>query len=404
MKREHYLWVCSSICDYSSFDFSYICDPFAREQLHVFPSDKQKFGDTFLIDVNKLRVLVDTMSTLDEYEKISYNQHQRVRRIPPPVITVTDDTHCSAIHNEFNFPYAVFTTEPNNVVDAEPMNLWSASTKSIIVTSSGGSRIVVPREASMYVKRELYDYPYIKKLPMLTKSAPLDIVFLSNGEACANDNYEHLLQLTKNLPNRVIRIDGVTGRVNSQHAAANAANTPWYFLVNGKLRVADKFDFAWQPDRLQIAKHYIFTATNPVNTLEYGHQAIVANNKMLTLNTVVRGLDFTMDSDHEVVNVNSGVGMFNSSAWDTWRTAFREVLKLQAYVSANDDLEARYRLSTWLNLAEGDFAKFSTSGAQHALDYFKEVEGDDAALKLSYDWLWLRTHFDSLYPNQIDNG
>ena len=36
-----------------------------------------------------------------------------------------------------------------------------------------------------------------------------------------------------------------------------------------------------------------------MNGLEYGHQAIVANNKKLTLSTVVRGLDFTMDSRHE---------------------------------------------------------------------------------------------------------
>ena len=53
-KKDHFVWVTSSICDYTGFDFTYICDPFAREQLHVFPSDKQKFGDTFLINVNKL--------------------------------------------------------------------------------------------------------------------------------------------------------------------------------------------------------------------------------------------------------------------------------------------------------------------------------------------------------------
>ena len=54
-KKENYIWVCSSICKYDNFDFTYICDPFAREQLHVFPSDEQKFGDTFLVDVNKLK-------------------------------------------------------------------------------------------------------------------------------------------------------------------------------------------------------------------------------------------------------------------------------------------------------------------------------------------------------------
>jgi len=70
-KNEHYIWVCSSICDYEGFDFSYICDPYAKDQLHVFPSDKQKFGDTFLIDVNKFRKLVDDMIMLEDYEKVN---------------------------------------------------------------------------------------------------------------------------------------------------------------------------------------------------------------------------------------------------------------------------------------------------------------------------------------------
>ncbi|MBU7009020.1 hypothetical protein, partial [Phosphitispora fastidiosa] len=37
-KKEHYIWICSTVCDYENFDFGYICDPFAKENLHVFPS------------------------------------------------------------------------------------------------------------------------------------------------------------------------------------------------------------------------------------------------------------------------------------------------------------------------------------------------------------------------------
>jgi hypothetical protein len=83
-----------------------------------------------------------------------------------------------------------------------------------------------------------------------------EVVFFSNGEASADKNYEHLLKITHGLPNKVTRVDGVDGRVKSQHTAANSSNTSWYFLVNAKLKVASKFDFNWQPDRLQIPKHY----------------------------------------------------------------------------------------------------------------------------------------------------
>jgi hypothetical protein len=395
VQKEHYVWVCSSVCEYDNFDFSYICDPYAKEQLHVFPSDKQKFGDTFLIDVNKLRSLIEDMDMLEDYEKINYNQHQRVKRLPAPTI-ISDDTHCEAVQQDFNFPYAIFKTSDNkdlDIVDTEPMSLWAPNTKNIIVTSTGGSRIIVPKEAKKYIEGELYDYPYISRSKSLAFSQPLDIVFLSNGETGADENYEHLLKVTKGLRNRVVRVDGVNGRVAAYHAAALASNTPWMFTVFAKLKVNSKFDWSWQPDRLQVPKHYIFTATNPVNKLEYGHQAMIAYNKKITLANNGTGLDFTLDNEHEVVEVNSGVAVYNTDAWSTWRTAFREAIKL---VAATDDM-SKQRLDAWLNIGEGDVAQYSCEGAQHAIEYYNQVNGDLDKLRLSYDWPWLHSYFNSKY-------
>ena len=394
-KKEHFVWVTSSICDYNGFDFTYICDPFARDQLHVFPSDKQKFGDTFLVNVNKLRELIDNVEQLEDI-KVNYNQHMRVKRLPAPTIITEGDTHVSAIHTDFDFPYATFQTIDNQeikVVDVEPMNLWSKETKAIQITSVGGTRIVVPKEVKDSVKRELYDYPYIQTNKTLAKSTPMDIVFLSNGETGADENYEHLLRTTQGLPNRVVRVDGVNGRVAAYHAAADASNTPWMFTVFAKLKVSPKFDWNWQPDRLQIPKHYVFHAKNPVNGLVYGHQAMIAYNKKLTLANEGKGLDFTMDDEHEIVEIVSGTANFNTDEWSTWRTSFREALKLRA----NDDEISKKRLEFWLTTGMGKFSEYSTDGAQHAVEYYESVNGDITKLKLSYEWAWLRDKFDSIY-------
>ena len=394
-KKEHYLWLCSSICEYRDFDFSYICDPFAKDQLHVFPSGKQKFGDTFFIDVNKTRDIINDLEILEDYNKVNYNATMRVNRMPEPVLVTADDTHTEIAKQIEGFPYAVITTEQDinlSVTEYEPMNLWSPKTKNIIVTSTGASRIVVPREAKDHIKKELYDYPYIKKAAKLAISQPMDIVFLSNGETGAEENWEHLLRVTKGLKNRVVRVDGVNGRVAAYHAAAEASNTPWLFTVFAKLKVSPKFDFNWQPDRMQSAKHYIFQAKNPVNGLIYGHQAMIAYNKKLTLNNEGKGLDFTLDDEHEVVELLSGTAMYNTDEFSTWRTAFREVLKLR---QENSDI-ARERLDAWLNKAEGDFAQYSIKGAVDADEYYDEVDGDFEKLKLSYEWQWLRERFDQL--------
>ena len=252
---------------------------------------------------------------------------------------------------------------------------------------------IVPDDAKAYMHDKLTDYPYVKYHTLGLVNEPLDIIFLSNGESCADENYQHLLNLTKDLPNRVVELRGVKGRVASQHAAANLSKTPWYFLVNAKLRVDENFDFSWQPNRMITAKHYIFTASNPVNGLEYGHQAIVANNKRLTLSTAGTKLDFTLESPHEVINVNSGIGMFNTSAWDSWRTAFREVIKLK---HATDN-ESKARLNTWLTIAAGDHSEWCLQGAKDAENYYNLVNGEFSKLKLSYDWEWLAEYYSSVY-------
>jgi hypothetical protein len=81
--------------------------------------------------------------------------------------------------------------------------------------------------------------------------------------------------------NIVHRSSGVNGRVAAYQAAAELSQTPWFFAVFAKLRVNPTFDWAWQPDRLQEPKHYIFHAFNPTNGLTYGHQAMIAYNNAI---------------------------------------------------------------------------------------------------------------------------
>jgi hypothetical protein len=398
-KKEHYLWICSSVCDYSQFDFTYICDPFARENLHVFPSGTQKFGDTFFIDVNKTRELIGELEHLQDYDKVNFNRTVKTERLPEPVMVIHDDTHNNAITRVTGFPYATLITADNEgieSIDVEPMNLWSPDTKNIIITSTGASRIIVPSEAKDGVKAELYDYPYIKRAPRLARSSPLDIVFVSNGETVAEQNYEHLLKFTSVLANSIRRIDGIDGRTEALHAAAESSETPWFFCVPAKLFVNKKFDWNYQADRMQIPKHYIFTAMNPVNDLCYGHQSMVLYNKNLVLGNKGVGLDFTLDSPHMSVELNSGIVLGDTDEYSTWRTAFREAVKLKYYADSGDDV-ASTRLGVWTSVGKGNHGEWSIKGAEDGIEFYNEVDGDLPKLRQSYYWDWVRARFESKY-------
>mgnify|MGYP003336818257 FL=1 len=236
---------------------------------------------------------------------------------------------------------------------------------------------------------------------MLFRSA-LDIVYISNGEPDAEHWFDHLLEIlssplpTGNFPRfsgKLHRVQNVNGRVAAYQAAARASTTPWFFAVFAKLEVDTKFNFNWQPDLWQEPKHYIFNARNPVNGLEYGHMGMIAYNKNLVLANNNPGIDFTLSQPHESVPILSGIAHYNQDSWTTWRTAFRETLKLRLFMDRQPTLETEHRLNAWLTKGEGKYSGCSILGANDAVAYYKEVAGNPALLQLSFDWEWLRERY-----------
>ena len=390
---EHeFVWICSSICDYTDFDFTWHPEVWQAGMLHVFPSDGEKFGDTFFMHVPTFNQRAEKLQLLDWYD-VNY-MDKDVSRRALPVIHHSYDTHVEAVKNiDFSGPLAVYTTNGEQVIPLPTVPLWREKTKTIVPLSPGASTVIVPKACVPYIKRQLYDYPNIDRSQRhLTNDEPLDIVFIDNGEPNAEANWEYLKSIHLFTNQRIERSSGVNGRVAAYQAAAELSTTPWFFAVFAKLRVNPQFDWSWQPDRLQEPKHYIFHAKNPVNGLVYGHQAMIAYNKQLVLDNSGIGLDFTLDSAHEVVPILSGPAEYADTPWSAWRTAFRECIKLRA----SDDVESRYRLNKWLSSSNTNTvpanSEWSIYGAEDAVEYYDAVAGDFAELKKSYDWAWLATY------------
>ena len=393
--NEHeFVWVCSSICDYNNFDFSWHPEQWQGTMLHVFASSGERFGDTFFMHVPTFAHGAERAELLEWYD-VNFVDISVPRR-PMPVVEHEYDSHADAVKNiEFAGPLAVFANA--SILPLTPVvPLWREQTKTIVPLTTGASSVIVPRTAIPYIKTQLYDYPYIDKTKRLDQDPRLDIVFISNGELGAEFNFAHLewaVSMSGNDLNCIHCVQNVNGRVAAYHTAARASTTPWFFAVFAKLQVDQTFNWAWQPDRMQQPKHYIFHAQNPVNGLEYGHQGMIAYNKKLVLENLGTGLDFTLDQAHEVVPVLSGIAYYNKDKWTTWRTAFREVLKLRASLP---DVESEYRLNRWLNFNNADQhvvnEEWSRWGAEDAVEYYEAVKGNPAELKKSYEWAWLASY------------
>jgi len=391
-KVDHeYVWVVSSVCDYTNFDFTWHPSEWQADMLHVFASSTQKFGDTFYVHVPTFLEKSKDIKLLEWFDTLHFVENISVPRWPMPVIEHEHDTHVAAIReHEFKEPLVMFST--GGATGFEPtVSLWREQTKTVAPLTPGASVVIVPRETKNHISRQVYDYPYIDKTWRHGQEPLLDIVFIDNGEPNADDNYQYLKWVAERAqqPN-IHRSSGVNGRVAAYCAAARLSNTPWFFAVFAKLEVSSSFDWSWQPDRLQEPKHYIFHALNPVNGLEYGHQAIIAYNKRLVLENTAPGLDFTLDQAHEVVPIVSGIANYHYSKWVAWRTAFREVIKLKHSLP---DVENEYRLARWLTaLNNVENSEYSVWGAEDAVEYYEAVGGNFAELRKSYDWAWLASY------------
>jgi hypothetical protein len=388
--EEEYVWVANSICDYTAFDWTWHPSEWQQDMLQVVASNDQRCGDTFYVHVPSFLEKSRSIKLLEWFDTINFVEDISVPRLSIPVVEHAYDTHVEAVKEyEFKDPLVIFST--GGQTEFEPtVSLWREATKTVVPLTPGASCVIVPREVKNHLNTQIYDYPYIDKTYNRGSDTPLDIIFISNGEPGADFNYDHLLEHHNTVPNRMTRVDGINGRVAAYHAAARASTTPWFFAVFAKLQVDTRFNFAWQPDRLQEAKHYIFHARNPVNGLVYGHQALIAYNRKLVLANSGTGLDFTLDSAHEVVPILSGTAEYADTAWSAWRTAFRECIKLKC----NQDIESEYRLTKWLTESRDYIpnAEYSRYGAEDAVEYYLSVAGNFAELKKSYDWAWLASY------------
>lgn len=396
---EEFVWVVSSLCDYSAFDFSWHPELWQAHMLHVFASDDQKFGDTFFMHVPSFQQRAEHVELLDWYD-LNFCQDQTVPRRQWPVVDYSGPSMVPALDNySFQTAYALFCHESHRSMQVKhTASVWSKKHRELVSFSAGNSTALVPKDIKMHLKTQVYDYPYIKSADVELLEQPQDIVFISYDESNADQNY---LLLKQRFPHAQ-RVHGVEGMVNALVAAAKQSTTDWYYAVFAKTKVHEDFGFDFAPDRFQQPKHYIFHAINVVNDLVYGEMGIILYNRQMVLEGPAQlGIDYTMSFPNETIPIVSAWGCFNTNPYQTWRTAFRETAKLKLFDSQRPTIENSHRLHVWQTHAQGDYAEWALRGAKDGVDFFNEANGNEEHMKHMFSWQWLRERFENLYGKNL---
>jgi uncharacterized protein (DUF2384 family) len=226
---------------------------------------------------------------------------------------------------------------------------------------------------------------YVKATASIYK--PYDIVLITYKQ----NNTDELL---KALPEGTILVNDVEGIFNAHKQASNSVNSNMFWVVDGDADVVDGFNFSYIPDVYDQDVTHVWNSSNPVTGDTYGYGGVKLFNTNQVRGADTWGLDFTtgLGKRFKVMPEVACTTKFNTDEYSTWRSAFRECVKL----ATSTDPDAQQRLGAWLN--PNPTAEYSSSakvGAEAGNDYAGRNRGNTIALELINDYDWLRDYYET---------
>jgi hypothetical protein len=246
-------------------------------------------------------------------------------------------------------------------------------------------------------------FPIEKKQHDIVVSNPksFDIVFISYNESNADKNFK---RLTDRFP-RAKRIDGVKGIHNAHIEAAKIATTDMVWIVDADAIIIKEFDFEinYIPYYNRNEKDifldtvHVWKSLNLVNGLLYGYGGVklLPRKLLLTMDTNTADMTTSLSKNFKVIPKVSNVTEFNTDAFSTWRSAFRECVKLASKVIDQQyDLETEERLIAWCSRGDDKpFGTYSIAGANAGKKYGEDNINDKEKLLLINNFNWLEEEF-----------
>ena len=211
-----------------------------------------------------------------------------------------------------------------------------------------------------------------------------DIIFISYNEPDADENYQSLKErfpLAK-------RVHGIKGIHQAHIAAAKRAFTKMFWAVDGDAVILNNFNFDYEVGEYDLDVVHVWRSLNPINSLSYGYGGVKLLPRQLTIDMDISSVDMTMSisSKFKAMDTLSNITAFNTDAFTTWRSAFRECCKL----SVINNAESLARLSIWCELNNNSpYGFYAYLGALAGRNYGEKNASNPEALSKINDFTWL---------------
>ena len=223
----------------------------------------------------------------------------------------------------------------------------------------------------------------------------LDVIFISYNEPNAEENWKRVIEKAP----WAKRVTGVDGIFNAHKAAAELASTDMFYVVDGDAYLVDEWKFDYQPGIFDRDCTYVWHSKNPVNGLVYGYGGVkLFSRRVLMKVKKWKSLDMTTSimPKLKVMDTVSNITVFNTDEFSTWRSAFRECVKLCYTIQQHpEDAENKTRLTGWCTINnDQQFGLVALDAANQAVEFANKNINNLEALKSINNSEWLEERFD----------
>lgn len=226
-----------------------------------------------------------------------------------------------------------------------------------------------------------------------------DIFFISYQEPNADINWQ---KLQSRFP-RAQRIHGVKGIHQAHLAAAAKSTTEMFYVVDGDAEIVEDFEFEYYVPGYERDFVYVWQSKNPVNGLVYGYGGVKLLPTEKALNMPLDSVDMTLSISTKFRSISriSNITKFDTDPFNTWKSAFRECVKLSSkVVDEHYDEDTDLRLNKWCETGkDSPFGEYAIDGARYGRDYGQKNLGDKGALSKINDFDWLKEIYEQRTKN-----
>ena len=409
------LWIVDAYTQlHEDFDFNYYPTQWDKKNVHVFADEDGNYKNVRLIPKSALdREYTDKEIANNSFEHLK--QINTIASLRPkwPVIhlqSLERNEFVNAI-KDIETPF-VWTTDPDikvnqevldkgfmpDILDVSKIHTWQKDNpRTGKVHAYGGLRLWPTSADYSNLTSDTLRQNKFRNLKYVKQSGSVTVlneIFVLSYKEDLQIVEEHI-NILEQKGLQVKHVRGIEGIFEAHKACAEQCDTKMFWVVDADAEVTESFNFDYIPDVYDEEVVHVWASKNPINGLEYGYGGVKLFPTEMVKDANTWGIDFTTGLSRRFKSMPevSCITKFNTDAFSTWRSAFRECVKL----TLNEDAESQERLNTWLNTrGDEDFTEEAVSGALEGNIFAKNNKDNLAELNKINDYSWLEEKWKQL--------